>query len=359
MSRYSDDDLVKVWTLLGDLIEQNNNNRALIEQLKARADNAKGQAAHVGTGFPLRRFNLDISDEEFHSELEQFASHLVLENQTLQHENKQLNALLKDYEQTLEMVMGKFRGVAHASQQHDLSLHSYYTSLLQNVQTAHSSAQLHDDTSLSLLLTRLSSLLRLALRSMGGEDAPPGLASATAPPPAHPSASSSVPSPTNAQAGSALAALQFNFQSSGGYTGTGGAPDWALGREMEIARLEAENAELRAVLQIAEDEAEEERKAAAAAAATAAAQAAAPAERKGSLTVEDLEADAEHERIMAFAGAAAAEGPGAPGPGLRVLEKPEERQRGQVEESVLGFRADAGADKPPDNAIDDAEFEAL
>lgn len=50
--------------------------------------------------------------EEFASELESFASHLVLENQQLQHENKQLNTLLKEYEQTLESVMGKFRGVA-------------------------------------------------------------------------------------------------------------------------------------------------------------------------------------------------------------------------------------------------------
>jgi hypothetical protein len=50
--------------------------------------------------------------EEFSSELEAFSSHLVLENQQLQHENKQLNALLKEYEQTLETVMGKFRGVA-------------------------------------------------------------------------------------------------------------------------------------------------------------------------------------------------------------------------------------------------------
>lgn len=50
--------------------------------------------------------------EEFHSELEAFGSHLVLENQQLQHENKQLNALLKEYEQTLETVMNKFRGVA-------------------------------------------------------------------------------------------------------------------------------------------------------------------------------------------------------------------------------------------------------
>ena len=42
--------------------EQLASNRALVTQLKGRGENVKGQAAHVGTGFPLRRFNLDISD---------------------------------------------------------------------------------------------------------------------------------------------------------------------------------------------------------------------------------------------------------------------------------------------------------
>lgn len=37
---------------------------------------------------------------------------LVIENQTLQHENKQLSVLLKEYEQTLETVMSKFRSHA-------------------------------------------------------------------------------------------------------------------------------------------------------------------------------------------------------------------------------------------------------
>lgn len=50
--------------------------------------------------------------EEFNSELEKFASHLILENQSLQHENKQLSGLLKEYETTMEDVMSKFRGVA-------------------------------------------------------------------------------------------------------------------------------------------------------------------------------------------------------------------------------------------------------
>ena len=37
---------------------------------------------------------------------------LLLENQGLMHENKQLGSLLKEYEQTLETVMAKFRSQA-------------------------------------------------------------------------------------------------------------------------------------------------------------------------------------------------------------------------------------------------------
>lgn len=50
--------------------------------------------------------------EDFESELEKLNVSLVMENQALQQENRQLSSLLKDYESTLEAVMGKFR--AHA-----------------------------------------------------------------------------------------------------------------------------------------------------------------------------------------------------------------------------------------------------
>jgi hypothetical protein len=127
--------------------EQLSDNRALTEQLKARSENVKVSAFSFGisqttttTTNPSRAkpptsvpafhsggststcqmvmlvytlaSTILIIPVEFASEIEAFASHLVLENQTLQHENKQLNTLLKEYEQTLETVMGKFRGVA-------------------------------------------------------------------------------------------------------------------------------------------------------------------------------------------------------------------------------------------------------
>ncbi|ODN95820.1 hypothetical protein L198_04438 [Cryptococcus wingfieldii CBS 7118] len=378
-----EEELYRLWSLVGELSEQLSNNRALVTQLKARADNVQGQAVHVGTGFPLRRFNVDISAEEFQTELEAFSSHLVLENQQLQHENKQLNALLKEYEQTLETVMSKFRGVAHTSQQHDLSLHSYYTHLLQTLQTAHSSAQLHDSTSLSLLLNRLSTLLRSALRSMQGEDTGveeqedigamgkaieeaervlAGEGSSALDPPA-PDGSSRGPSPTSqplpSQSAKTLPRAPhrpphfpgFLPGSSGGYAGTEGQADWALEREMEILRLEDENRQLREMLGIAEEsklplpleqevveegkEGEEEAH-----------------RRKSSLTVEELEADAtmEAERIDAQAEM-----------GLDIDQlqiRPDEDVRAEdaaprrplLVPSVLGFETDT---PPPESAIVD------
>jgi hypothetical protein len=58
---------------------------------------------------PLPRIPLA---EKFTSALEEDAAKLVMENRTLSHENKQLSILLREYEATLEGVMGKFRGLA-------------------------------------------------------------------------------------------------------------------------------------------------------------------------------------------------------------------------------------------------------
>ncbi|XAO25050.1 hypothetical protein I312_103859 [Cryptococcus bacillisporus CA1280] len=376
-----EEELVRLWSLVGELSEQLSNNRALVAQLKARAENVKGQAVHVGTGFPLRRFNLDISNEEFHSELEAFGSHLVLENQQLQHENKQLNALLKEYEQTLETVMNKFRGVAHSSQQHDLSLHSYYTALLQTLQTAHFSAQLHDSTSLSLLLNRLSTLLRSALRSMQGEEPDAGIDMAAILPALEqteqsylssnhlvsesgPSGTNNVDNedfrghsptsqPTGRQSKKTIPRAPakptrfpgFLPGSSGGYAGTEGQADWALEREMEILRLEDENRALREMLGIAEEgkilrggegdgkkakvEEEEDSQ-----------------RRKSSLTMEELEADAALEAETSSMIAS----------GLYEADHGAEEELGEAAKrpllvgSMLGFQTDG---PPPEQAIVD------
>jgi uncharacterized protein YaaN involved in tellurite resistance len=50
--------------------------------------------------------------EEYDSELERMNVAMSAENQGLQHDNKQLNALIKEYEQTLETLMTTFRNRA-------------------------------------------------------------------------------------------------------------------------------------------------------------------------------------------------------------------------------------------------------
>jgi hypothetical protein len=52
---------------------------------------------------------LNASTELFDSDLERSTVALILENQGLLQENKQLTTLLTEYESTLETVMTKFR----------------------------------------------------------------------------------------------------------------------------------------------------------------------------------------------------------------------------------------------------------
>ena len=49
------------------------------------------------------------SSEEYDTELERMNATMTAENLALQHDNKQLNTLIKEYETTLETIMGLFR----------------------------------------------------------------------------------------------------------------------------------------------------------------------------------------------------------------------------------------------------------
>ncbi|BGP55753.1 hypothetical protein JCM8202_005682 [Rhodotorula sphaerocarpa] len=182
MDQTQGSEMDRLWALLSELSSQLSHNRQQTEELHRRADELKAQAVHAQTGFTLRRFNLDVSQEEFESELERLNVQLVTENQALQQENRQLSSLLKDYESTLEAVMGKFRAHAHATQQHHLDLTRHYESLLLSVPSAlpppsdkpadptNPEAPPIDPEHLQLSLSHLASLIRKALRAMQGED---------------------------------------------------------------------------------------------------------------------------------------------------------------------------------------------
>ncbi|GAA5983355.1 hypothetical protein JCM10908_000252 [Rhodotorula pacifica] len=182
MDQTQGSDMERLWALLSELSAQLSHNRQQTEELHRRADELKAQAVHAQTGFTLRRFNLDVSQEEFESELERLNVQLVTENQALQQENRQLSSLLKDYESTLEAVMGKFRAHAHATQQHHLDLTRHYESLLLSMPVSipppadlppdpsNPEAPPIDPEHLQLSLSHLASLIRKALRAMQGED---------------------------------------------------------------------------------------------------------------------------------------------------------------------------------------------
>ncbi|GAA5893973.1 hypothetical protein JCM5296_004122 [Sporobolomyces johnsonii] len=177
MDQTQGSEMERLWGLLSELSAQLSHNRQQTEELHRRADELKAQAIHTQTGFTLRRFNLDVSKEEFDSELERLNVSLVMENQALQQENRQLSSLLKDYESTLEAVMGKFRAHAHATQQHHLELIRHYESLLLSMpvtlpppESDPEAAPAIDPLHLQLSLSHLGSLIRKALRSLQGED---------------------------------------------------------------------------------------------------------------------------------------------------------------------------------------------
>ncbi|GAA6024913.1 hypothetical protein JCM11491_005523 [Sporobolomyces phaffii] len=180
-------EMERLWNLLGELSSQLSHNRQQTEELHRRADELRSQAVHSQTGFTLRRFNVDVSKEEFESELERLNVSLVMENQSLQQENRQLSSLLKDYESTLDAVMSKFRAYAHASQQHDLELTRHYESLLLSLPvalppappllpattddpSAAAAPASIDPATLQASLGHLASLIRKAMRSLHGED---------------------------------------------------------------------------------------------------------------------------------------------------------------------------------------------
>ncbi|CAE6345403.1 unnamed protein product [Rhizoctonia solani] len=232
-------ELSRLWSLVCELSEQLNNNKAATASLQAQANALKGQAIHNGTGFALRRFNTDLSKEVFESELERMNAAIVIENQTLQHENKQLNILLKEYETTLE---------THAAQQHELNLTRHYETMVLQLQAQTQAVVLGASTNHSQTVSRLSNLLRLLLRSFSGEDAtfdPSALPDPRALcDPSHPDHAKAVEQLEN------LPSKETPVSDSNDTEETDARSDWALEREIEICRLEQENDTLRRLLAI-------------------------------------------------------------------------------------------------------------
>lgn len=238
------DEVSQLWSLLGDLSTQLKTNRAAADDLRRQADDLKGQLHHARTGYALRRFNVDLSTETYHSELERMHVSLVRENNTLAYENRQLTLLAREYHTTLESVMTKFRNFCHATQSHVLNLTAHYERQL----SATSYNQAHDaltaSTTSTATLEQLGTLVRRALRAAEGED--PG--------------DLNLDPNTDAMLGPLGDNLggMPSFYGSGGYFGkwhdsAADAADAALERQVNEQHLYEENRVLRSLLGIAEE----------------------------------------------------------------------------------------------------------
>jgi len=170
---------------------------------------------------------------------------IIIENQTLLHENKQLSALLKEYEGTMGDIMSKFRNHALAAQKHELTLTRHYETLLLARESQSLTTDLTASENTSQAFQRLSKNLRGLFRSMAGEDPDdPGVISDFQ----HQVEDGAETDDSDTDLQTLLQAL--DKENTGGYIGTEGREDWALERECEIARLEKENEELRRLLGI-------------------------------------------------------------------------------------------------------------
>ncbi|KAG6808996.1 hypothetical protein H0H92_002063 [Tricholoma furcatifolium] len=218
----NNDQLSQLWALIQELSEQLNRNRSLSVSLHAQAGNLKNQAVHSQTGFVLRRFNLDKSQEEYDAELERMNTSMIAENQALQRDNKQLNVLIKEFEQGLETLM-TLRALKSIFPQRDvqereLSLIREFETQLLARQEEYVAQDLATNTAVSESLVRVSRILRQVLRLLGGED---------------------VELPTGQKADD-----EENREPWSSAT----TSDHALQREIELVRLEIENEELKRML---------------------------------------------------------------------------------------------------------------
>lgn len=159
----------RLWTLVLELSAQLAANKQQVDVLHKQVAALEGQALHAKTGYALRRFNVNMSQEAFTSQLERLNAQLVNENTMLAYEAKQIGSLLRESESTLEIIMNKFRAFSHAAQQHGLDLSAYYESRIESQLNRIDDMVMHDRDTMHKLSDRVGGLVRDAMHSMDDE----------------------------------------------------------------------------------------------------------------------------------------------------------------------------------------------
>ncbi|KAH8104827.1 hypothetical protein BXZ70DRAFT_922626 [Cristinia sonorae] len=245
MDPAQEDPLMRAMPIMNELDEVLMENFRQASRMRELGGTAKTRAIGSQTGFVLRRFNLDKSKEVYDAELERLNASMLSENQTLMNDNKQLNALIKEYEQTLENVMATFRNRANEVQQRELAIIREYEQKLLIRETEELIHSLAASSSLSTSLARLGTLLRSVMRTLNGEDPdsvpesdPEDLHGDHDPHRLYNSSTLTLTAPPD------LVDAAIDEQKDKELA----AAEWALERECELSRLEQENAHLRRLL---------------------------------------------------------------------------------------------------------------
>ncbi|PVG04556.1 hypothetical protein CPB86DRAFT_692530 [Serendipita vermifera] len=232
----------RIWMLISELSDQLAQNNRVAADLHAQIQTLKEQADSNSKTTPLHRYNTDVSTELFDSELERSTVALIMENQGLLQENKQLTTLLTEYESTLETVMTKFRQHAQIVADKRSALRVHYEHVLATGE-GQSSTQTYNLFTLQQSMERLRKLLDLAIKNESGqgEDADPA------------QSNTSQAGIQNPEEGDNAGQEQTEGTLNTALEGLTDGVDWAMEREAEIARLTKENQEIRKELGILED----------------------------------------------------------------------------------------------------------
>lgn len=159
----------RLWTLVLELSAQLTSNKKAMDVLRSQVEALQGRAVHEKTGVALRRFNVELSEEAFVTQLERLNAQLVHENTALSYESKQLGALLREYETTLETLMGKFRQLSYAAQQHGLDLSEHYEARLAAMKQERDSHAVREGQVVDEVCARVGGLVRDAMSALEGE----------------------------------------------------------------------------------------------------------------------------------------------------------------------------------------------
>lgn len=232
---------MRLCSLAQELTEHLSVNREMLANLRKQAEELKYSAKDVGESYRVRRYNVDVTKEPFESELERNNAACIMENQTLIYENRQLESILKEYEQSMQIVLAKVRYHTQVTSQHEYLLRKHYGSLLSAQERQHSSEESSpssQDEDFQRSISRLKSLVTVAIQDQhltiqevdAGE-----IKTVPHSPSKHPSIEHQAPSSIDLSTTATEDSLRL---------------DWCHERELEIGRLESENAALRSALGI-------------------------------------------------------------------------------------------------------------